>query len=183
MLVLLAALIAAPALADDDAVDLDREAHVALSAGPVFTADRGNMYLSARAVRENDAYFGVEGRYAPGGHWVGRGGAGLDLLGGSKADLKLGLFLGGTGNGPDANAESVFGTEVSFGLNAGSVFARYRLLAGLGSSDLAKLHSENELMLGFDLVESLRIYGQLLVIDPTADSSETAAGLGVSVRF
>ncbi len=173
---LLFALLTPLALAGDDA-------HVQLQAGPVLQADQFNLGASARFVRKKDSYIGLEGRASPEGQWTGRAGAGVDLLGNSALDLKVGLFVGGTGSGQTGHAETVYGTELAAGMSLGRLYGQYRLLAGLGEGQLAELHTENELTLGIRVKDEVRLYGQFLTLNPGLDHTETAMALGLQFRI
>ncbi len=95
MLMLLAALLAVP----DAEANEEPEAHIQLQAGSFFAADSPEFAVSLRAIGKKDAYIGVEGRFDGTGDWTGRVGAGIDVLGKSNFDLKVGLFMGGIGAG------------------------------------------------------------------------------------
>jgi len=177
MLVLITALLAGPALANDDGAEIH------LQAASLRAEDGRQLAASARLVGEEDAYLGVEARVDGRHCWMGRVGLGFDVLGGGKWDLKLGLFLGGTGNGLERNSAFITGTEVALGAEIGRLYGQYRWLGGLGGSDLARLHSENALTVGFRIVDEFRVYGEVIHARGTAFHDRRAMGLGVAWRF
>ncbi|MBW1877284.1 MAG: hypothetical protein JRJ84_02885 [Deltaproteobacteria bacterium] len=177
MLLLITALLAGPALANEDGTEI----HVQAAA---LRADGARqLAASARLVGEKDAYLGVEARVDPRHCWMGRVGLGFDVLGGGKWDLKLGLFLGGTGNGLERDGGFITGTEVALGAEIGRLYGQYRWLGGIGGSDLAQLHSENDLTVGFRVIDELRVYGQVIRARGGSFDERRAMGLGVAWRF
>jgi hypothetical protein len=148
-------------------------------------------HLGLRLVGASDAYVGGEIRYAPAHTVVGEGrvGAGLDLLGGGKLDLTLGLWIGAAGawdRSVDAAvlyATPIAGTEIGFGYDGRRLFGRYRWLAGLGAEPLDSLLTENELTLGYKIVPQVHVYGQYLVLSPGEDDKDAGVGLGARLVF
>ena len=137
--------------------------------------------LRARVDGEHDGYIGGAMRVSPGGAWLGHAGVGLDVLGGGDAvDLKLGLFLGGTG---DVSELAMYGRPAAgfeglFGLRIGRVYGSYRHLDGF-AGPLEDRLTEDELRVGFALTDHLRLHGQYLLTNPGTHTYEGGAGIGV----
>lgn len=138
-----------------------------------------------RVVGRKDAYVGVEGRVGSDASWTARVGLGFDLLGKSDWDLKLGLFLGGLGDGWVRDPALVTGTEIGVGARIGRLYGQYRWLFGLGSRhpEAVSLHTEQELIVGFRLVKELRVFGQAVFTGASDRPGATALGLGVALRM
>ena len=133
----------------------------------------------------HDGYLGVVTRIDPTGTWIGRAGVGLDVFGGRDGvDLKLGLFLGGTGNlaEPSMLGRPTAGAEVLFGLNIGRVYGHYRHTDGF-AGPLEDRLTEDELRLGFRITDTVRVHGQYLVYNPGDQVPRGGAGIGAEVVF
>lgn len=145
----------------------------------------------ARIIGKKDAYVGGEVRYLPANDllWTARVGAGFDVFGKSALDLTLGLWIGGAGtwdldqNRPVLYNTPAAGTEIALGTRIGRVFGKYRWLGGIGTSPLRDLLTENELTVGFSLVENVHLYGQYLVLDSRARDRTGALGLGIQATL
>lgn len=169
----------------------ERRAELQLQAATHFLPDAPAHHLAARHVGKGDSYLMGELRYLPDADllWVGRVGAGLDLLGGDAWDLTLGLFAGsaGTWSHEDARrvlyASPVGGTEVALGVESDRLFARYRWLAGMGGGPLDDLLTENEFTLGYKVTRGLHGYGQWVRVNPGEDEARGGIGLGVRAVF
>lgn len=141
--------------------------------------------LRARMEGEKDAYVCVVTRIDPTGTWVGRAGVGFDVFGaGETVDLKLGLFLGGTGN---AAALAMYGrptagAEVLFGLTFGRVSGHYRHVDGF-AGPLEDRLTEDELRVGFRITDAVRVHGQYLIYNPGDAITRGGAGIGAEVVF
>lgn len=140
-----------------------------------------------RRYTKNDAYFGAELRYLPGNDailWSGRAGAGIDVLGGGRFDLQLGLFVGSAGEWfyraerPLIYHSPIFGTEVRFAYDGRYVFTSYRWLGGIGTGPLQRFLSEREFILGYKVTPRLQVFGQSVRIDPRSGESQWSLGLG-----
>jgi len=154
--------------------------------GPVFLEDATALSAGATLIGGRDAYLSAEGRMTADGGWLARAGAGVDLLGGSPVDFKLGLFAGGVGDGPHTamQDEVVAGGELALGGEVGRLYGQCRWIVGLGTSALGGVHTEKELTVGVRVVAGLRVYGQYLHLDPGARaSSNDAVGVGVAWRL
>lgn len=152
--------------------------------GGAFRTDHGpRLAGSVRAFGQRDAYVGVEGRLDPHQQWVGRVGAGFDVLGGGKWDLRLGLFIGGAGTAFRQESEFIAGTELATAARVGRLYGQWRWLLGLGHSAQAALHSENEFTLGFHVVDEVRLQGQAILSHASNIGPGAALGLGVAVVF
>ena len=138
-----------------------------------------------RLAGRKDAYLGVEGRIAAEGAWVGRIGAGFDILGKSDWDLKLGLFLGGMGNGLWRSQGLIVGTEIGLGARIGPLYGTYRWLGGIGGRypELIELHNEHDFIVGFRIWDQLRVFGQAIYSRPGSGEGATALGLGIAFRI
>lgn len=186
-------------VADDDppesVVDEDNDGvfHDAISFqyGMQFLPERPGHDLQARLVGGKDAYVGAELRYTPVSDvvWTTRFGAGLDVLGGSDWDLTLGLFIGAAGEWDREAKEAVLyaapiaGGELGFGFEGQRLFGKYRLLAGFGGGPIDQMLTENELTLGFKIIDQFHVFGQYLVLAPGEADNQSGVGLGARVVF
>ncbi len=183
MVLLLAGLLSMPVALAGDGPSLELQGGTLLARDGHTAMTGGVALLGAR-----DSFLTAEGRLAPGGGWLGRVGAGFDLLGGSDLDLRLGLFMGGRGVWPDGQADSqvITGGTLGIGGRLGRLYGQYRWIGGFGATELHSLHTENELTVGFRVVDELRVYGQVLFLDPGDarwGEREQALGLGVAWRL
>ncbi|MDP2315982.1 MAG: hypothetical protein Q8P41_24005 [Pseudomonadota bacterium] len=141
--------------------------------------------LRGRVDGEHDGYVTTVVRIDPTGTWIGRAGIGLDVFGGKDGvDLKLGLFLGGTGDVTQSSmlGRPTAGAEVLFGLNIGRVYGWYRHTDGF-AGPLEDRLTEDELRLGFEITELVRVHGQYLIYNPGDQVVRGGAGVGVEVVF
>jgi hypothetical protein len=191
----LAALLAAPAHAGDETVQLDASLQAMTvssdaSAGELAdaTVDAAGETSAALALGLRlDAgrfYGSLEGRGIGGGLWTGRVAGGLDLLKRVDAvDIDVGLFGGAGGGFGDTEAAMLelgplMGVELGLGVNVGRFGARYRHSEGLSSS-----WREEEVRLGFDVLERTQIFARYNRITPQDELMRQGLGLGVAVRF
>lgn len=141
--------------------------------------------LRARADGEHDGYVMAAMRVDPTGGWIGRTGIGIDVFGGRDGvDLKLGLFLGGTG---DLSNHAMYGrpaagAELQFGLGIGRVYGWYRHVDGF-AGPLEDRLTEDELRIGFRITDHVRVHGQYLIYNPGDETLHGGAGLGAEVIF
>ena len=169
----------------------EREPSLQAQYGMLFLPDAPAHHVGARHTGSHDAYLSADLRYLPASDlmWTGRVGAGLDLLGGDRWDLTLGLFLGTAGEWDRTEdyavlyAKPMAGTEVGLGVEGERLFARYRWVAGLGTGAVDQLLTENELTVGYRLVGDLAVYGQYLRLNPGEAHKESGIGLGVRAIF
>lgn len=141
--------------------------------------------IRARADGERDAYVLGAVRVDPTGQWIGRAGVGIDVLGsGDGIDLKLGLFLGGTGDAGELtwNGRPAAGGEIQLGVSVGRVFGSYRHMDGF-AGPLEDRLTEDELRLGFALTDRWRVHGQALEVNPGDGEWRPSFGLGVEAVF
>jgi hypothetical protein len=137
---------------------------------------------------EHDGYVTAVARVDPTGCWIGRAGVGFDVFGGKDGvDLKLGLFLGGTGDVSDPARPTLYGrptagAEVLFGLKIGRVYGWYRHTDGF-AGPLEDRLTEDELRLGFRVTDNVRVHGQYLIYNPGDQVVRGGAGLGAEVVF
>ena len=113
-------------------------------------------------VRTNrDTYVYLDGRVATQGDWTGRMGAGVDLLGASKADLTIGGFAGSTGNvfNEEFALSPQGGVELGVGYELSRFRAKYRWRGGLRSQASSAYLMESEVDVGVRLIQ------QLLLVD------------------
>lgn len=156
--------------------------------GLQFLPDLPGHHVAARLVGDH-AYFGGELRYLPASNVVGVGrlGAGLDLLGRSRWDLTLGVFLGTAGEWDRQidravlYAAPIAGTEIGLGYEGDELFAGYRWLAGLGGGPVDDLLTENEVTVGYKVTSTVHAFGQYLLLSPGEHEDEAGVGLGVRV--
>lgn len=159
--------------------------------GMQFLPDAPAHHVRARHVAASDAYLQGEVRYLPASDllWTGRASAGLDVLGGGNWDLTLGLFLGSAGTWDrDRDAAILYampigGTEIGVGIQGQRLSFRYRWLAGFGVGPLDDLLTENELTLGYQVTDSLQVYGQYLNLDPGEAQRSSGVGIGLQARL
>jgi hypothetical protein len=162
-----------------------------LQYGTQFLPDLPGHHLSARLLGEKDVYVGGELRYTPSSDlmWTARLGAGLDVFGRSEWDLQLGLFVGTAGEWDrDIDravlyAAPIAGTEIAFGYEGRKLYGRYRLLAGLGGGPVDELLTENEITVGYKIVDELHLYGQYLILSPGELDNQGGVGIGVRAEF
>lgn len=171
---------------------------VALLAAPAFAAPEYHVEASSqilpstvafdvrgRVDGEKDGYVGVVTRVDPTGAWIGRAGIGFDVFGGGETvDLKLGLFVGGTGNLADASliGRPAAGAEIQFGLKFGRVYGYYRHVDGF-AGPLEDRLTEDELRLGFRITDAVRVHGQYVIVNPGDEIARGGAGIGAEVVF
>ncbi|MEZ4241950.1 MAG: hypothetical protein R3F59_38530, partial [Myxococcota bacterium] len=144
---------------------------------------------------EKDAYLSAEVRYLPQNDllWTGRLGLGFDVLGGGDWDLLLGLWIGGAGewqhlDDPTPGVASLYagpmaGTEVGVGYEGRRLYGKYRWLTGIGSGPLDDLLTEQELTVGFKVIEPVAAYGQYFILSPGHRDNRSGFGVGVRVRM
>jgi len=141
--------------------------------------------LGARLHPTRATFVVAEGRGAVGGHWIGRGTVGLDLLGASKTlDFTLGLFLGTTGSWAPIGMNTIdptAGFELGLGLNVGPVRGRYRHADGFRGPLESRL-TENEWRLGAELGR-FQVFGQYIRFNLGDDQAIGGLGAGASVAF
>ncbi len=167
----------------------DDKGELRLRYGMQFLPDAPAHHLFGRLVSERDAYLGAEVRYMPLSDlfWTGRVGAGLDVFGAGKWDLNLGLWIGGAGEwnrddeGLRLQHAPIAGTEVGIGVEGTRLFTRFRWLAGIGGGPIDDLLTENELLVGYKIVDFLHVFGQLLVLNP--GDAERRQGVGLGARM
>lgn len=166
---------------------------LALAETPEFHVEAGGQWtpeslvldLGARAEGKRDGYLLVAARVAPTGNWLGRAGIGVDLFGGRDGlDLKLGLFLGATGNArePSIFGRPTAGAELQFGGQIGRVYGWFRHLNGF-SGVLENHLTENELRIGFELTDHVRIHGQAVHFNPREKEHDLGFGAGAEFVF
>ena len=166
---------------------------VSAFAAPEYHLELGTQMLPssatvdarARVDGEKDGYIGLAGRVDPTGTWLGRASIGVDVFGGGDTvDLKLGLFLGGTGTlaDPALPGRPAAGAEIQFGLSFGRIYGYYRHLDGF-AGPLEDRLTEDELRLGFRVSDAVRVHGQYVVVNPGDTVARGGAGLGAEVVF
>lgn len=139
--------------------------------------------LGARVEGEHDGYILADARIDPTGCWIGRAGIGIDVFGGREGvDLKLGLFLGGTG---DIGARAMYGRptaggEVRVGVGIGRVYGWYQHVDGF-AGPLEDRLTEDQLRVGFRITDMVRVHGQYLVYNPGDRKVRGGAGIGAEV--
>ncbi|TNE91165.1 MAG: hypothetical protein EP330_05840 [Deltaproteobacteria bacterium] len=168
---------------DKDGYSSARGLHAGLATQ--FMPQAPAQFVYGQLVGKKDAFFNGEARLDPRGFWVGRVGAGLDLLGAGKLDLTVGLFLGTAGEYAEGGyVRPIAGTQVAFGGHWEKLSMRYRWLAGLGGGPLDSLLSEQELRVGYKVIEPLHVVGSWTLVDPRgAEGARGGVGLGVEVRL
>jgi hypothetical protein len=179
----------APEVATLDEPDARGELH--LSYATHFLPEAPAHHLAVRSWGPRDSYVSGELRYLPHDDllWVGRAGAGLDVLGDGGWDVTLGLFVGtaGTWSTEDARrvlmAQPIGGTEIGVGVEGERLIARYRWIAGIGGGPLDELLTENELTIGYKLLDPLHVVGQWIRVNPGDDTARGGVGLGVRAVF
>lgn len=168
-------------------------ATLALAAQPEFHIEATSQImpetvaldLRGRMDGEKDGYVTTVARIDPTGTWIGRAGVGFDVFGGRDGvDLKLGLFLGGTGDLSNAAmyGRPTAGAEVLFGVGIGRVYGWYRHTDGF-AGPLEDRLTEDELRIGFRIVDQVRVHGQYLIYNPGDKVLRGGAGLGCEVIF
>lgn len=133
----------------------------------------------ARVEGEKDAYVSAAARYFTDGEWIGRVGAGVDLLGkGDVVDLKLGLTAGGVGYGKDRPGLGTVGGELQLGVHLGPVYGSLRHMDGFVGPFTARL-TEDEVRVGAVLPADIRLYGQFVDLNPGDDVHRGLVGVGL----
>lgn len=141
--------------------------------------------VRGRVDGEKDGYLSAVTRIDPTGTWIGRAGIGFDVFGGGETvDLKLGLFLGGTGDLSDLSmvGRPTAGAELLFGLKFGRVYGHYRHVDGF-AGPLEDRLTEDELRLGFRVTDAVRVHGQYLIYNPGDEIVRGGAGIGAEIVF
>lgn len=147
--------------------------------------------LAGRFVSSRDSYLSGELRYMPTSDlvWVARLGAGFDVFGRSNWDLTVGAFLGTAGEWDREvdravlYAAPIIGGEFGFGYEGDRLFGKYRLLAGFGGGPIDRMLSENEVSLGYKIIQPVSVYGQYVFIAPGEAEHRSGVGLGVRVAL
>jgi hypothetical protein len=139
--------------------------------------------VRGRVDGEHDGYLSANARIDPTGVWVGRTGIGFDVFGGRDGvDLKLGLFLGGTGDLSERSmlGRPAAGAELRFGVKIGRVYGWYQHVDGF-AGPLEDRLTEDELRLGFRLTDKVRVHGQYLIYNPGDGIGHGGAGIGAEL--
>lgn len=144
--------------------------------------------VGVEGVARRDAYLEGDVRMATDGTWRGRASAGFDVFGGGKFDLKLGAFIGARGCFNPETMDEVtlatqptFGGQLTVGGNYDRIYGRYRLSLGLGAGETAEFLTENEVTLGFRVVDELRVYGQYVAL--SSRTFDRLGGVGAGVEY
>jgi hypothetical protein len=156
-----------------------------MEAGGQFTPYSLVFDTAARMDGEHDGYIMAAARVDPYGVWLGRAGVGIDVFGGAEGlDLKLGLFMGATGDLSDRSlwGRPALGGELQLGVKIGRVYGFYRHLDGF-AGPLEDRLSENEFRLGFEVHEHVRLHGQFVVFNPGDRQYQAMPGIGAEVVF
>lgn len=159
--------------------------------GMQFLANAPAHHGYARIIGKKDAYLGAEVRYLPANNlmWTGRVGAGFDIFGKSPLDVTLGLWLGGAGTWDFEQNLAVLqnapaaGTEIAVGTKIGRFFGKYRWLGGIAAFPANGLLTENELTIGYSLVDEIQLYGQYLRVSPQLTDQRGALGIGIQATL
>lgn len=162
-------------------------------AAPEFHVEASGQFLPqtvaldvrGRMDGEHDGYLLTAVRVEPTGAWLGRAGVGLDVFGGGDGlDLRLGLFLGGTGNllVPSVTSRPAAGFEGWIGAKIGRVYGSYRHLDGF-AGPLEDRLTEDELRVGFRVSDHVGVHGQYIFTNPGDRTWTGGAGLGAEVIF
>lgn len=184
------ALASGAAFADEASVSSGGGKSLGLSVeayGQQMVGDGPALGLGAKFTPTRATFVGLEGRSSVGGHWLGRGTVGLDVLGGSDTlDFTLGLFLGTTGTWEPvqigmSSTDPTAGFELGLGVNAGPVRARYRHADGFRGPLEARL-TENEWRLGAE-IGRVQVFGQYVRFNPGDDNPMGGFGAGASLSF
>lgn len=190
------ALLTAPAHADDrcedqveehdcDDVEEERELEVRAGAqamwGDEGPATAARVNLSAK----NDTFLQVDGRFHTNGRALGRVAAGVDVLGGGKAHLNLGAFLGTAGawTEPRVVISPQAGGLIGVGYEGDRIGVGYQWRAGWGGGELDDLLTENELSASWRVQDEWRLTAAYLRLNPRKDTVENALAMGVSYSF
>jgi hypothetical protein len=172
------------AQADEGEVSEPHPLDVEVRASVLFMPDEPVQVLGMRLLSSRDAWIGVEGRFARERGYLGRVDAGFDVFGVSNLDLGLGLWMGTVGPWTEpAIASPAAGAEVGLGFHSDRLFAHHRWLFGGGGAPRTGFLSENELVVGFRVVDTLKVYGQYTRFNPRAECGMNALGLGASWTF
>ncbi|MCB9794868.1 MAG: hypothetical protein H6741_19355 [Alphaproteobacteria bacterium] len=120
------------------------------------------------------------------GDWTGRAVAGFDVLGRAQRwDLTLGMALGGAG---DWRERAVYGS-LGAGFQWGAAWHRERLhlsyqsIRPLGDSAPCLGLDERELRVGYDVTDSLRVFGTALQLRPDLEEDARQGALGIGARL
>ncbi len=156
---------------------LDIELHAGVLVRPEIGYGAGNLRLLGR----RDAFLEVDGRLAPDAGWLGRVGVGIDVLGGARWHLQPGAFLGGRGRGAFLDPELIAGPQLGWGFDNHRVYARWTGLVATGTGGQGGLYGERSFLLGFRVVDEVRVYGRLTSFGRPFGERESYAGFGLSV--
>lgn len=168
---------ASPAHAADPGLDVE------VHAGALVRPEIGLATANVRLLGRRDAYLEVDGRAGPAGDWLGRAGVGVDLLGGARWHAQVGGFLGGRGQSTFLSPQLIAGPQVTFGFDNHRVYARWSAMVASGvTGQHSGVYGERNLLVGFRVVDELRVYGRVLHAGDL-DTHDTWAGMGVGYFF
>ncbi|MFK7928668.1 MAG: hypothetical protein AB8H79_10810 [Myxococcota bacterium] len=133
----------------------------------------------------NDTFLQVDGRFSPSGRALGRVAAGVDVLGGGRAHLDLGLFVGTAGQWVEPRSAVLpqAGGLVGVGYEADRLGLGWQWRAGWGGGTLDELLTENELTLSWRVHNDWRLTAAYLRLNPGKEQVENALAMGVSYQF
>lgn len=134
---------------------------------------------------EHDGYVMAAARLDPSGTWIGRTGIGFDVFGGGTGvDLRLGLFLGGTGDWtePSLYGRPAAGAEAELAVRIRRVYGSFRHMDGF-AGPLEDRLTEDELRLGFRVTDHVKVHGQWLMLNPGDQTWRPSVGIGAETIF
>lgn len=139
-----------------------------------------------RLATRRNVFLNTEFRAQATGDWTGRTVAGFDVLGRAERwDLTLGLALGGAG---DWRERAVWG-GLGAGFQWGAAWHRERLhlsyqsIRPLGESIPCLALDEREFRVGYDLTDSVQLFGTALQIRPDLEEDQRSEALGIGARL
>lgn len=167
---------------DDDKDDMD----LAVGLHGLWGDHGSAQTLRAQLSAPSDAYLVFDGRFHVDGRALGRIGAGLDVLGGGRAHLTLGVFAGTAADWKHGVvlAAPQAGGAAGLGYDMDRLGFGYQWRAGWGGGKLDQLLTEHEATVTYRVVRELRVVGTYLRMDPgSSEPAENAVGLGATYTF
>ncbi|MBN2801132.1 MAG: hypothetical protein JXX28_18480 [Deltaproteobacteria bacterium] len=142
----------------------DEGLRLQLQGGAVLNGAQPAASLAAALEGHRDARVYAEARAAGSGAALVRTGIGVDLLGGSDLDVRIGLFAGGKGvwTAQTLDPTWITGGELTAGARLGRVEGSLRWLGGFGDGSLSALHTETQAQLAFRVLGTSVLYGRVL---------------------
>ena len=168
---------------DDDEHGYFEQLNVRVMTENTATPGASRVGLSARATGRRGGWLGLEGRWTGDGRWNGRISTGIDVLGKSPWDVRIGLFMGHVGAWESRDYHYLaIGTDLAVAANLGRIGGEYRFIGGK-RPNAPGLRTEHDISVSFRLLSELRIHGHWLAMTDEPGRINSGVGLGASWTF